>query len=65
MNGYRERIRKILAMLLCVVFVCCQFSMTSLAEEGFATPTDLAGEPEPFERLPLPLGGKRGQGLDL
>ena len=50
MNGYRERIRKILAMLLCVVFVCCQSSMTSLAEEGFATPTDLAGEPEPFER---------------
>ena len=24
-----------------------------------------SGEPEPFERLPLPLGGKRGQGLDL
>ena len=50
MNGYRGRIRKILAMLLCVVFVFCQFSMTSLAEEGTATPTDLGGEPEPFER---------------
>ena len=50
MNGYRNRIRKILALLLCVVFVFCHISTASLAEEGIATPTDLAGEPEPFER---------------
>ena len=50
MNGYWERIRRILAMLLCIVFVSCHFSMTSLAEEGTATPTDLAEETEPFEQ---------------
>ena len=44
MNGYGKRIRGILAMLLCIVFVFCH----SQAEKGTATPTDLAGEP--FER---------------
>ena len=50
MNGYRKKNRKMLAMLMCIVLVFCHFSVTSLAEEGIATPTDLAGEPEPFER---------------
>ena len=52
MNGYRKRIRRILAMLLCIVFVFCH----SLAEEGTATPTDLAGEP--FERTEIVDGVK-------
>lgn len=52
MNVYGKRIRRILAMLLCIVFVFCH----SLAEEGTATPTDLAGEP--FERTETVEGVK-------
>ena len=50
MNGCREKNRKTIAMLLCIVFVFCQLCMTALAEEIPATPTDLAGETEPFEQ---------------
>ena len=50
MNGYRERIRKTIAMLLCIVFVFCHACIPSLAEETPATPTDLAGKTEPFEQ---------------
>ncbi len=41
MNRYGKRIRRIPAMLLCIVFVFCH----SQAEKGTATPTDLAGIP--------------------
>ena len=50
MNGCRERTRKTLAMLLSIVFVFCHVCIASLAEEIPATPTDLAGEAEPFEQ---------------
>ncbi len=50
MSGYREKTRKTIAMLLCIVFVFCQLCMPSLAEAVPATPTDLAGEAEPFEQ---------------
>lgn len=50
MNGCRERTRKTLAMFLSIVFVFCHVCIASLAEEIPATPTDLAGEAEPFEQ---------------
>ncbi|MBP5729394.1 MAG: hypothetical protein J6Y48_20190, partial [Clostridia bacterium] len=49
MNGYRERTKRTISMLLCIVFVFCTLCMPALAEETPATPTDLAEAAEPFE----------------